>query len=60
MRLEGLSIMAMESYLTVFEESSDMTDYQHGLQWLPKPSSCPMSKLWLDTECFCIQTICLP
>lgn len=43
---------AMESQFRVFEEGIDMIDYQHGTQRLPESSSCPMSKLWLDTECF--------
>lgn len=46
--------------LTGSDGGGDMIDYQLGNQRLPEPSSCPMSKLWLDTEWFCVQTICLP
>lgn len=53
-------LMVMESYLGVFEGRSDMTDYQHGAQWPPAPSPHPLCKLWLDTECFCVQTVCPP
>ena len=51
---------ATESYLRVFEEGSDMIDDQHGIWRLPEPSSCPVSKLRLDMECFFVQTICPP
>lgn len=40
-----------------FEEGSDMIDYQLGNWRLPEPSSCPVSKLRLDMEWFCVQFV---